>query len=63
LIKLADGTAYLVKHPDFVAVTNRRELIFVGDDDGLHEIDTAWVAEIQTPGGAARSDRDEGSSE
>jgi hypothetical protein len=49
LIKLADGTAYLVKHPDFVALTHRSELVFVGDDEGFHEIDMRLVAEIETP--------------
>ena len=51
---LVDGTTYLVKHPDFVALTHRRELIFVSDDDGLHELDLALVGEIETPGGAAQ---------
>jgi len=54
LIKLVDGTSYLVRHPDFVALTHRRELIFVGDDDGLHELDLTLVGEIETPGGAAQ---------
>ncbi len=48
-IKLADGTAYHVRHPDFVAVTHRSELVFVGDDEGFHEIDMRLVAEIETP--------------
>jgi hypothetical protein len=48
-IKLADGTAYQVRHPDFVAVTHRSELVFVGDDEGFHEIDMRLVAEIETP--------------
>jgi hypothetical protein len=54
LIKLVNGTTYQVKHPDFVALTHRRELVFVSDDDGLHEIDLALVAEIETPGAAAQ---------
>jgi hypothetical protein len=54
LIKLVDGTSYVVKHPDFIALTHRRELIFVSDDDGLHEIDLALVLEIETPGGATQ---------
>jgi hypothetical protein len=55
LIKLVNGTTYQVEHPDFVAVTHRRELVFVSDDDGLHEIDLGLVAEIVTPGAAAQS--------
>ena len=33
-LHLADGRAFVVKHPDFVAVANRREMVFVGDDRG-----------------------------
>jgi hypothetical protein len=54
LIKLVNGTTYQVKHPDFVAVTHRRELVFVSDHDGLHEIDLGLVAGIETPGAAAQ---------
>jgi hypothetical protein len=53
-IKLVNGATYQVKHPDFIALTHRRELVFVGDDDGFHEIDLGLVAEIETPGGAAQ---------
>jgi hypothetical protein len=55
LIKLVDGTSYLVQHPEYVALTHRRELIFVDDDDGLHELDLGLVSEIETPSGTGRS--------
>jgi len=54
LFKLVDGTVYRVKHPDFIALTHRREMVFVSDDDGLHEIDLGLVMEIETPGAAAQ---------
>ena len=50
LIRLADGRTYEVKHPEFVAVSPPgRELLFVGDDQGIHQIDMNLVSEIETP--------------
>ena len=61
LIQLADGRTYSVKHPEFVAVTPRgRELVFVGVDAGIHEIDMMLVAEIETPGQIAPVDEGSG---
>jgi Protein of unknown function (DUF1570) len=62
-IKLADGTAYQVRHSDFVAVTRRSELVFVGDDEGIHEIDMRLVAEIETPAPASTQRESRGMNE
>jgi hypothetical protein len=59
-IKLADGTANHVRHPDFVAVRHRSELVFVGDDEGFHEIDMRPVAEIETPATAQTPTKPQG---
>jgi len=48
-LHLADGRAFVVKHPDFVAVANRREIVFVGDDEGIHDIELPLILEVETP--------------
>ena len=53
VIHLADGRTFEVKHPEFAAVSpNGRELLFVADNQGIHQIEMLLVAEIQTPGPA-----------
>ena len=61
LIRLGDGRTYSVRHPELVAVSPRgRELVFVGDDEGIHEIDMMLVAGIETPGQIALVDEGNG---
>jgi hypothetical protein len=51
ILRLADGRSYQVNHPEFVAVSpNGRELLFVADDQGIHQIEMLLVLEIETPG-------------
>ncbi len=50
VIHLADGRKFDVRHPEFVAVApNGRELLFVADDQGIHQFEMLLVAEIETP--------------
>jgi hypothetical protein len=49
IIRLVDGRSFLVKHPDFVAVANMREMVFVGDDDGIHNLSLPLVLEVEIP--------------
>jgi hypothetical protein len=53
-IHIADGRSYLVKHPEQVAVAGGRELVFIGDDEGIHEIEMINITEIHTPTAAAK---------
>ncbi len=56
IIHLADGRTFDVPHPEFVAVSpNGRELLFVADDQGIHQFDMLLVAEIEIPAPASRS--------
>jgi hypothetical protein len=48
-LHLADGRSYHVRHPEQVAIAGARELVFVGDDDGIHEIEMITITEIETP--------------
>jgi hypothetical protein len=48
-IHIADGRSYLVKHPEQVAVAGGRELVFIGDDEGIHEIEMINITEIHLP--------------
>ena len=55
-LRLADGRTYLVKHPDFVAVSpGGREMVFVGDDEGIHDIEMLLIVEVETPTRAAKT--------
>ena len=49
-LHLADGRTFVVKHPDFIAVSpNGRETVFVGDDEGIHDIEMLMIVEVETP--------------
>jgi len=49
LLRLVDGRSFLVRHPDFVAVANRLEMVFVGDDEGIHHLSLPLVVEVEIP--------------
>jgi hypothetical protein len=50
VVRLVDGRSYQVPHPDFAMLSPRgHELLFVGDDDGIHQIDVRLIVEIETP--------------
>src|ERR1700733_3144303 len=49
VIHLVNGKSFRVKHPDFVAVANMREMVFVGDDEGIHNIALPLVIEGEIP--------------
>jgi hypothetical protein len=49
IIHLVDGRTFEVRHPEHVAMAGGRELLFVGDDEGIHQFDMRLVAEIETP--------------
>jgi hypothetical protein len=53
-IHIADGRSYLVKRPEQVAVAGGRELVFIGDDEGFHEIAMINITEIHSPSPAAK---------
>jgi hypothetical protein len=47
-ITLANGSSYLVKHPEFVAMPQtprKRDIVFYGED-GVHIIDLALIQEL-----------------
>ncbi len=48
-IHIADGRSYVVKHPEQVAVAGGHELVFIGDDEGIHEIEMINITKIHTP--------------
>jgi hypothetical protein len=48
-IHIADGRSYLVKHPEQVAVAGGRELVFIGNDERIHEIEMINITEIHLP--------------
>jgi hypothetical protein len=49
ILHLVNGRSFRVKHPDFIAVANIREMVFVGDDDGIHNIELPLVIEVEIP--------------
>ena len=49
ILHLADGRKFRVKHPDFVAVANLREMVFVGDDEGIHHLALPLVVDVEIP--------------
>jgi hypothetical protein len=49
VIHLVDGRSFRVPHPDFVAVANMREMVFVGDDEGIHHIALPLVVDVEIP--------------
>ena len=49
VIHLVDGRSFRVPHPDFVAVANMREMVFVGDDEGIHHVALPLVVDIEIP--------------
>jgi hypothetical protein len=56
-VHLADGRSYLVRHPDFIAIstTDRGRDLTVHDDDGPHYIDLLLVVEIHPQPAAAQT--------
>jgi hypothetical protein len=51
-VHLLNGSSYLVKHPDFLALppgTRKRDIVLYGDD-GVHLIDLALIQEIVLAG-------------
>jgi hypothetical protein len=59
LIKLADGRAFRVNHPELVSCSgNGRELV-VHDDDGMYLLEMLLVAEMtRVPSEAGKADGD-----
>jgi hypothetical protein len=49
IIHLVDGRSFRVRHPDFIAVANVREMIFVGDDEGIHHLALPLVLDVEIP--------------
>jgi hypothetical protein len=50
VVRLVDGRSYRIPHPDFAMLSPwGRELLFVGDDAGIHQIDVLLIVEIETP--------------
>jgi hypothetical protein len=50
LVRLVDGRSYQVPHPDFAMLSPvGRELLFVGDDAGIHQINVLLIVEVETP--------------
>ena len=49
VIRLADGRAVPVPHPDFVAL-GRRVVIVVGDDDSSMDIEPFMIVSLDKPG-------------
>jgi hypothetical protein len=47
-IMMANGSSYLIKHPEFVAMPpppKKRDMVFYGED-GVHIIDLALIQEL-----------------
>jgi len=53
-IRLADGRALPVPHPDFVAVGNRR-IVVVAEDDSWSVIEPLLIVSLDSNGRASRS--------
>jgi len=61
ILRLVDGTSYVVRHPDFIAIpppSRGREVTFYADGDGsgaeeysTHWIDLGLVSEVIVTGG------------
>jgi hypothetical protein len=49
ILHLVDGREFRVKHSDFVAVANGREMVFVGDDEGIHHLALPLVLDVEIP--------------
>jgi hypothetical protein len=50
ILRLADGRSYTVSHPEFVMIApSGMELVFVGDDEGIHMIYVPLIVEIEFP--------------
>jgi hypothetical protein len=50
VVRPVDGRNYQVPHPDFAMLSPRgQELLFIGDDDGIHQIDMRLIVEVETP--------------
>ena len=61
LLRLADGRNYRVDHPEFAMLSpNGMELLFVADDQGIHQICTPLIVEIETPGALPVESKTEG---
>ena len=54
VIHLVTGKSFRVRHPDFVAVADQREIVFVGDDEGIHNIALPLVVDVEIPPPEAR---------
>jgi hypothetical protein len=48
IIRLTDGRALSVSHPDFVAVGTRR-IVVIGDDDSTSMVEPLLIVSIDTP--------------
>ncbi len=61
VVRLVDGRSYHVPHPDFAMLSPAgRELLFIGDDEGIHQIDVLMVVEIETPSSHAGQSKPDG---
>jgi hypothetical protein len=50
ILRLADGRSYKVDHPEFAMLARTgMELVFVADDQGIHQIYVPLIVEIETP--------------
>jgi hypothetical protein len=50
LLRLADGRSHRVDHPEFALLSpDGMELLFVADDEGIHQIYTPLIVEIEMP--------------
>ena len=48
-IRLSDGRSHTVNHPEFAMVSpDGMELLFVADDQGIHQIYVPLITEIET---------------
>jgi hypothetical protein len=58
VVHLLNGTSYVVKHPDFIALPpgERKRDIVLYSDDGVHLIDLALVQEIILAGEPSRTE-------
>jgi hypothetical protein len=50
VIRLSDGRNYKVEHSEFAMLSpNGMELLFLADDQGIHQIYVPLIVEIETP--------------
>ena len=52
LVRLADGRHYRVDHPELAMLSpHGMKLLFVADDEGIHQIYVPLIVEIEPPSG------------